>query len=65
MKSLTITLIILHIASVSLFAQYYEHTGKVSGLTFSATPLGSIHLKKETPSINYFATSLEYAKMLR
>lgn len=65
MKSLTTTLLTLHIVSLSLFAQYYEHTGKVSGLTFSVTPLGSIHLKKETPSINYFATSIEYAKMLK
>lgn len=65
MKYLTTTLLTLHIVSLSLFAQYYEHTGKVSGLTFSVTPLGSIHLKKETPSINYFATSIEYAKMLK
>ena len=64
MKSL-ITSILLHITCVTLFAQYYEQSGKVTGLTLSVTPLGSLHLKKETPNINYFATSMQYAKMLR
>jgi hypothetical protein len=65
MKSILITLILLCGNSKYILAQYYEHTGKVSDLTLSATPLGSIHLKKETANINYFASSIEYAKMLR
>ena len=65
MKTSILLFTTVSLLSSPIFAQYYEHTGKVSTLTFSYNPINTIHEKKSPLSINNFSTSIELSRMLK
>jgi hypothetical protein len=64
MKAYILFLAILFITR-SVYAQYYEYTGKVSVLNIGASPLVMLHTKNNTDMLHAFSTTLEYGRMFR
>ena len=60
------TLVCLAVTCISTIvtAQYYDYTGKVSGLNIASSPLSSLHAKTAPVKINTYITSLEYTQMV-
>jgi hypothetical protein len=64
MKTYILTLITLS-CSTSIFAQYYEYTGKATGLSIATSPFGTFHTKNNTAKMNTYSSSFEYSSMFR